>query len=114
MDNVLALEGRRFGPSLASRSEPLPSGDTGPADLIVDLTATAARRGTPVLTLEFCGRSSFAAGMTEILASGRLPELTARLDGVAIARARPRYWRAGGYPNSPPASTALPSPGRGR
>ncbi|MER9341544.1 hypothetical protein NKI41_12205 [Mesorhizobium sp. M0601] len=96
MDNVLALEGRRFGPSLASRSRPLPSGDTGPVDLIVDLTATAARRGTPVLTLEFCGQSSFAAGMTEMLASGRLPELTARLDGVAVARARPmisdRLW----------------------
>ncbi|TIQ24998.1 MAG: hypothetical protein E5X61_23345, partial [Mesorhizobium sp.] len=80
LDIVLAMESRRFGPSLASRSEPLPSGGSGPADLVIDLTGTAARRGTPVLTLEFCGHSTFPAGVAEILASGRLPELAVRLD----------------------------------
>lgn len=96
LDKVLAIESRRFGPSLASRSKPLPSGDSGPADLVVDLTATAAGRRTPVLTLEFCGRSTFPAGVAEMLASGRLPELAVRLDGVAVARGRPmlsdRLW----------------------
>ncbi|TIM72124.1 MAG: hypothetical protein E5Y60_12395, partial [Mesorhizobium sp.] len=47
LDVVLAIESRRFGPSLASRCEPLPSDGSGPADLIIDLTGTAARRGTP-------------------------------------------------------------------
>jgi hypothetical protein len=96
LDHVLAIESRRFGPSLASRSEPLPSGGSGPADLVVDLTGTAAGRGTPVLTLEFCGQSTFPAGVAEMLASGRLPELSARLDGVTVARGRPmlsdRLW----------------------
>ncbi|MCV3231992.1 hypothetical protein OHD62_26765 [Mesorhizobium sp. YC-39] len=96
LDNVLDIEGRRFGPSLASRSEPLPSGDPGPVDLIVDLTATAAGRGTPVLTLEFCGHSTFPAGLAEMLAGDRSPELAVRLDGVAVAKGRPmlsdRLW----------------------
>lgn len=96
LDKVLAIESRRFGPSLASRSKPLPAGESGPADLVVDLTATAAGRGAPVLTLEFCGRSTFPAGVAEMLASGRLPELAIRLDGVAVVRGRPmlgdRLW----------------------
>ncbi|WP_292448800.1 hypothetical protein [Mesorhizobium sp.] len=96
LDGVLAIESQRFGPSLASRCEPLPSDGSGPADLVVDLTATAAGRGTPVLTLEFCGHSTFPAGVAEMLASGRLPELAVRLDGVAVARGRPmlsdRLW----------------------
>ncbi|WP_292237053.1 hypothetical protein [Mesorhizobium sp.] len=48
------------------------------------------------MTLEFCGRSTFPAGVTEMLASGRLPELAVRLDGVTVARGRPmlgdRLW----------------------
>ncbi|WP_245436979.1 glucosamine inositolphosphorylceramide transferase family protein [Mesorhizobium helmanticense] len=96
LDKVLDIESRRFGPSLASRSVPLPSGEPGPVDLIVDLTATAARRDTPVLTLEFCGHGAFPAGVAEMLASDRSPELAARLDGVAVARGRPmlsdRLW----------------------
>ncbi|RWM20863.1 MAG: hypothetical protein E5X53_13170 [Mesorhizobium sp.] len=96
LDVVLAIESRRFGPSLASRSESLPSGGSGPADLVIDLTGTAARRDTPVLTLEFCGHSTFPAGVAEMLASGRLPELAVRLDGVTVARGRPmlsdRLW----------------------
>lgn len=96
LDKVLDIESRRFGPSLASRSVPLPSGDPGPVDLIVDLTATAAGRGTPVLTLEFCGHGTFPAGVAEMLAGDRSPELAVRLDGVAVARGRPmlsdRLW----------------------
>ncbi|WP_244440036.1 glucosamine inositolphosphorylceramide transferase family protein [Mesorhizobium metallidurans] len=96
LDNVLDIEARRFGPSLASRSGPLPSGDPGPVDLIVDLTATVATQGTPVLTLEFYGHSTFPAGVAEMLASGRSPELAVRLNGVTVAKGRPmlsdRLW----------------------
>lgn len=96
LDTVLAIESQRLAPSLASQSEPLPSDDPGHADLVVDLTGTAAGRGTPVLTLEFCGHNAFPAGLAEMLASGRLPELAVRLDSVTVARGRPmlsdRLW----------------------
>lgn len=96
LDTVLAIESRRFGPSLAGRSEPLPPIDRGPPDLVIDLTASATGQDAPVLRLEFCGRNSFPAGVAAMLASGQLPELGARLDGVVVAQARPmladRLW----------------------
>lgn len=92
-DQVLALESRRSGASLASRIAPLPPENLGPADLVIDLTATAGTKGTPVLTIEFCGRDNFADGMAAMLASGQLPELATYLDGVAVGRARPMWSR---------------------
>lgn len=96
LDAVLAIERHRFGPSLASRGEPLPLIDRGLPDLVIDLTASATGQAAPVLGLEFCGHDTFPAGVTAMLASGQLPELTARLDGVVVARARPmladRLW----------------------
>lgn len=95
-DTVLAIESWRFGSSLAARAAPLPAIDRGPPDLIIDLTGTATRQATPVLKLEFCGQDTFPAGINAMLASGQLPELAARLDGVVVARARPmlgdRFW----------------------
>lgn len=95
-DAVLAIESWRFGPSLAARVAPLPTVDRGPPDLIIDLTGSATRQATPILQLEFCGQGTFPAGINAMLASGQLPELAARLDGVVMARARPmlgdRFW----------------------
>ena len=97
LDTVLAIESRRFGASLASRCEPLlPEKNSGPADLVIDLTGTAQRQDAPVLTLEYHGRTTLAAGVAAMLADGRLPELALRLDGVVVGRARPmlgdRLW----------------------
>lgn len=96
LDAVLAIESRRFGPSLASPCEPPPAIDRGPPDLVIDLTARAARQGAPVLKLDFCDHDTFPAGVTAMVASGHLPDLGARLDGVVVARARPmltdRLW----------------------
>ncbi len=100
-DAVLALESRRFGQSPASPAGPLPIRPGGAPGLVIDLTGSAERGDVPILTLDFNGRRSFAEGMTQILATGRLPELIARLDGVPVGRARPmmsdRLWltRAG-------------------
>jgi hypothetical protein len=96
LDRVLSIESRRFGTSLASRTPPLAAVDAGPAELVIDLTGAADIRGVPVLSLEFCGQKNFPAGLVEMLASGELPELVARLDGVAVGRAHPmlgdRLW----------------------
>lgn len=96
LDAVLTIESWRFGPSLASPSDPLPNSDSGPADIVIDLTANATastiRPGVPVLTLEFCGHSTFPSGLVEILARKRLPELAVRRDGVTVARGRPVLW----------------------
>ena len=96
LNSVLALEGLRFGSSLASPSIPLPPIDLGPPDLVIDLTGTAPADGIPMLALEFCGQNGFAAGAAAMLASRQLPDIIARLDGVAVSRARPmlgdRVW----------------------
>ncbi|HEV2505040.1 MAG TPA: hypothetical protein VGV39_18330 [Mesorhizobium sp.] len=96
LDTVLALESCRCGSSLATRAKPLPSIDHGTPDLVIDLTARATGQAAPILTLEFCGESTLPAGVTALLAGDRSPELAARLDGVAVARARPmlsdKFW----------------------
>lgn len=96
LDAVLAIESCRYGSSLATRAKPLPSVDLGAPDLVIDLTASATAQAAPILTLEFCGRSTFPAGITAFLAGGPAPELAARLDGVVVARARPmlsdKFW----------------------
>lgn len=96
LDRVLSIEARRFGVSLASRAAPLPAADAGPPHLIIDLTGVAGVQDAPVLTLDFCSRGKFPDGLAAMLASGQLPELVTRLDGVPVGRARPmlgdRLW----------------------
>lgn len=96
LDAVLAIESCRYGFSLATRSKPLPSIDHGTPDLVIDLTARATGQAAPILKLEFCGESTFPAGVTALLGRDPSPELAARLDGVVVARARPmlsdRFW----------------------
>ncbi|WP_412535201.1 hypothetical protein [Mesorhizobium sp. BAC0120] len=96
LEAVLALESRQFGCSLATTCEPLPATGLTPADLVVDLAGNAAESSAPALTIEFCGCDSFPAGLSAMVASGRLPELAARINGAIVARARPmvsdRLW----------------------
>ncbi len=100
LDAILAMESRRFGRYLASPCEPPPATEqapaTAPVDLVFDLAGGGASCGAPVLTLEFCGYDSFPAGLSAMVASGRPPELAARIDGALVGRARPmvndRLW----------------------
>lgn len=96
LEAVLAMESRRFGSSLASICEPLPATEAASADLVVDLAGNAGEQGVPVLTMEFCGCDSFAAGMSAMIAGDPSPELTARIEGAVVGRARPmvsdRLW----------------------
>ena len=90
------MESLRFGSSPASLCEPPPETDTVPADIVVDLAGGAARQGIPVLTIEFCGRGTFPAGLGEMVAGGGQAELAVRIDGAVVARGRPmiqdRLW----------------------
>ncbi|MCO5090849.1 hypothetical protein [Bosea sp. (in: a-proteobacteria)] len=96
LDTILRIESRRFGSSLAALAQPLPAAERGTADLIVDLTGSAAGQAAPVLKLDFCGHANPAAGLGAMLASAAPFELGARLDGVLVAQARPmigdRLW----------------------
>lgn len=93
---VLAVESLRFGSSPASLCEPPPETDPVSVDIVVDLAANAARQATPVLTIEFCGRRTFLAGLGEMVANGGQAELAVRIDGAVVARGRPmiqdRLW----------------------
>ncbi|MBU1307352.1 MAG: hypothetical protein KKF33_17760, partial [Alphaproteobacteria bacterium] len=98
LDKVLNLEARRFGPSLASRTAPPPTGpQMDERDLVIDLTGTLMpQAGAPVLHLQFNGQRSFADGLTQIIASGSMPDITAFLDSAPAGVARPmlsdRLW----------------------
>ena len=91
LDRVLKLEARRFGPSLASFAPPLPESDASGAELAIDLTGAASFDGVQVLRLSYSGGDTFGAGIEALLATGDLPEIVARLDGVAIGRAKPMF-----------------------
>jgi hypothetical protein len=94
-DRILSLEARRFAHSLARRLEQTTAGDPGPPDLVIDLTGIAEHQDAELLSLDFSGFRSFETGMPAMLAVGSA-DIVARLDGVAIARARPmirdRLW----------------------
>jgi len=68
----------------------------GNHDLTIDLTGSSAHGHAPVLTVDFDGQRDLAAGLATMLAGGVRPTLTARLNGVAVAEARPmigdRLW----------------------
>jgi len=68
----------------------------GNHDLTIDLTGRSAHGHAPVLTVDFEGQRELAAGLAAMLAGGIRPTLTARLNGVAVAEARPmigdRVW----------------------
>ena len=90
LDRVLALEALRFRSSLASRAAPLSPVRAGTPDLVIDLAGEAAaapERSAPVLTVDFAGCRSFDDGVAGMFSGDGTPELVARLDGIAVARA---------------------------
>jgi hypothetical protein len=96
LDLLLKLEGRRFGPSLAASSGPLDAAAGSGGAMVIDLTGEGSAEGVPVLTLEFSGEAILSSGINRLLASGGPAQIVARLDGVAVAQARPmigdRVW----------------------
>lgn len=99
-DCLLWLESLRFGPSLASRTSSVSDNsalaDGAVHDLVIDLTGEVKGRKEPVLSVEFLGHRDFAAGLAQMMRSGRSMDIVTRLDGVAVRRARPmlgdRLW----------------------
>jgi hypothetical protein len=100
LDCLLWLESFRFGASLAGS---VPSdcahrsmSNAALHDLVIDLTGKANLQNKPVLTVDFSGHGDFAAGLTQMMTSGRSMEIFTRLDGVAVGQARPmlgdRLW----------------------
>ena len=97
LDLILGLERSRAPHSLALPAPPLAEvAGQGGHDLTIDLTGRTTRGNAPVLTVDFDGQRDLAAGLAAMLAGGFRPELTARLNGVAVATARPmigdRVW----------------------
>lgn len=89
LDTILRIESLRFGPSLASRTLPLPETGAGAADLVIDLTGAAGPQDAPVLTIDICGQTDLSRGVAAMLASRQAPVLVTRLDGVAVGRGLP-------------------------
>lgn len=98
LDQMLALEARRFGASLLTRFPSLPVDEPGTmsADVVIDLTGAATVAGLPVLRLQFNGQSSLVSGLATVLAHRDEPELRILCDGIAVGLARPmvgdRLW----------------------
>jgi hypothetical protein len=100
LDFLLWLESFRFGASLAcgmpSDSSQRSVSNAAFHDLVIDLTGKADVQNKPVLTVGFLGHHDFAAGLTQMMTSGRSMEIVTRLDGVAVGQARPmlgdRLW----------------------
>ena len=97
LDLLLSLERGRAPQSLALPAPPpAPRQAAGSADLTIDLTGCSAHGHAPVLTVDFDGQRGLSAGLAAMLAGGVRPILTARLNGVAVATARPmigdRVW----------------------
>ncbi|WP_244488512.1 hypothetical protein [Devosia sp. Root413D1] len=97
LELILQLEERRAPRSLLRPAAPLAvTPGQGNHDLTIDLTGRSAHGHAPVLTVDFEGQRELAAGLAAMLAGGIRPTLTARLNGVAVAEARPmigdRVW----------------------
>lgn len=97
LELILTLERSHAPRSLARPAAPLAAvAGPGQHDLTIDLTGRSAHGHAPVLTVDFDGQRNLAAGLAAMLAGGVRPVLTARLNGVAVAQARPmladRVW----------------------
>lgn len=96
LDRILRFERSRAAYSLAQRDLPPAQVAGEGAGLIIDLTGRAPPGDIPTLSVEFNGQADLASGLSSALADGFCPRLVARLDGVAVASARPmlgdRVW----------------------
>ncbi|WP_345483391.1 glucosamine inositolphosphorylceramide transferase family protein [Shinella granuli] len=89
LDRVMAVERRLFGPSLAHLAAPVATTGRDGYDLIIDLAETAGGQDRPVLRLEVFGSGDVTGGICDAAAARQSAEFVARLDGVAVGRARP-------------------------
>lgn len=96
LDRILGFERSRAAGSLARRDAPPVEANAGVPDLVLDFTGRAEGRGVPSLTLEFNGQHDLPTGLASLLEHEMDANLLARLDGVAVAEARPmlgdRVW----------------------
>lgn len=96
LDQVLALEARRFGAGLARRVPPPPLDPIEEPHLRIDLAEQAGNEQLPALRLAFNGQRRLADGLGRMLATGGLPVVTATLAGQTVGLARPmlsdRLW----------------------
>jgi hypothetical protein len=93
---MLAIEARRFGASLADRTPPPPSEPIEQPQLLIDLTGQVGAAQVPVLRLAFNGQPRFVDGLSQMLATGKLPVVTTLLAEGTVGIARPmladRLW----------------------
>lgn len=89
VDQVLAIEARRFGAGLARLVSPPPIDPVDEPDLRIDLAGVARDGQVPLLRLTFNGRSRFTDGMSQMLATGALPLVTTVLAEQTMGIARP-------------------------
>lgn len=95
IDLVLALEARRFGPSLLSPAPPLGAREASPAvaDVVIDLSGSGSAEA---LQLQFDGSTDLGRGVAAMLANGAQPELRIIRNGSVVGQARPmigdRVW----------------------
>jgi hypothetical protein len=89
LDVGLRLTRRAAGASLADPVDLLTPCTNGEPQLIIDLVGDLAGGVAPVLKLEFLRRQNAADGLAAMLASGELPSVVARVDGLAVGRAAP-------------------------
>jgi hypothetical protein len=96
VDQVLAIEARRFGAGLAQRVSPPPPQPVDEPRLLIDLSGQADDAQVPVLRLLFNGQVHFADGLSQMLATGALPVVTTTLATETVGIARPmlsdRLW----------------------
>jgi hypothetical protein len=96
VDQVLAIEARRFGAGLAQRVSPPPPQPIGEPRLLIDLSGQTDDTQVPVLRLLFNGQAHFADGLSQMLATGALPVVTTILATETVGIARPmlsdRLW----------------------
>lgn len=96
LDGILRFERSRAANSLAQVDLPPAQVAGEAAELVIDLTGRARHQAAPTLSVEFNGQPDLASGLSAALADGLCPRLVARLDGAAVATARPmlgdRVW----------------------
>ena len=89
LDWALAVERHFFSVSLAQLAAPMAPKSSYKYDLVIDLTGTAGAQDKPVLRLEIFGSGNVIDGISRAAAGRQSAEFVARLDGVAVGRARP-------------------------
>lgn len=91
LDAILKFEARKHGASLATIAPPLARQHNDQADLVIDLTGAAPPLDSiPMLTIAISGATCLTEGLEKLRTmTSPAPEIVARLNGQAVAVARP-------------------------